>query len=68
MELCLDVLGLVAGFGHDEGEIIFVLDLHDLLLDITYEIVEVVLELFWQLLHSSHGDVFFIEDLLDGLP
>lgn len=54
MELCFYVFGLVAGFGHDEGQVVFMLDLQNLLLYIADEIVEVVLELFGQLLHSSY--------------
>lgn len=67
MKLCLYIFRLVTSFSHDKGEVIFVLDLQNLFFDVADEIVKIVLELFGQLFHSGHGDVLFVENLLDGL-
>jgi hypothetical protein len=57
--------GFVAGFDHDEGEVVFVFDLDYLLADVDQELVEVVLELFGQCAQVGDGDVLFVEDLFD---
>lgn len=45
MEFGFDVFGLITGFCHNEGEVVLVLYLQDLLFDVADEVVEVVLEL-----------------------
>jgi hypothetical protein len=43
VKLTLDILRLVARLGHDKGQIILILNLEDLLFDVTDEFVKIIL-------------------------